>query len=389
MKILIEFYDRSVLKNIVAALAVNPDKIMFFYDKTEFNYVEIYSTYLACQKHIPHLSFEIGTTDYHDYDLIDKKLGAYIEENRADELCIDLTGGSELMVIAGYQAGIRAQIPVYYTDIYKNSIVDLYSKKEKYRSMPFELTDIIEAAGGKMMGYTDPEHLNSSRQQLAELAGLILKNNESWSKTSRYFQKNSAANRHNHGLHFEAPPEIIKEGSSVPDKQLMYAFQKQRFISGLSYHKDRLSFDYKSRQTMDYMASYGVWLELYTYFTALSIPFLRDVKTSIKIDWNRHDDAEIIGNEVDVTAMFGCRPVVISCKQSPNPIGADVLNELYVVSRRLGGKYAVPVLVTYSKIKSEHHGIYLKAKEMGLKILDYDDIMSRDFAQRLKNIILK
>ena len=63
MKILIEFYDRSVLKNMVAALSLQPDYLTFFYDKEMFDTFEIYSTYLACKKYLPALKFELRSVD--------------------------------------------------------------------------------------------------------------------------------------------------------------------------------------------------------------------------------------------------------------------------------------------------------------------------------------
>ena len=386
MKILIEFYDRSVLKNMVAALSLQPDYLTFFYDKEMFDTFEIYSTYLACKKYLPTLKFELRSVDYHDYPMIESKIGQYILDNCDNNICIDLTGGSELMTIAGYNAGKNANVQVFFSDIYKSEVVRLTQNGPKYRSLPFTLEDIIEAGGGKLSGFTPTDWLTKHKKELYAMSKKVLASPKAWSDTCRFFQKTRGQKTSN-PLHFEVSLNHTASNAGLPDKRMLYSCQSCRLIQNLLYTKQRLSFDFTFRRAAEYMSSYGVWLELFSYYEMLKIPKIRDVKTSIKIDWNRRDDIEIIGNEVDVTAMYGCRPVVVSCKQSTNPVSADALNELYVVARRIGGKYSIPILITRSDIKHEHSGIYMKAREMKMHVLDASDILSQDFCLRLGRII--
>ena len=137
---------------MVAALSLQPDHLIFFYDNEMFDTFEIYSTYLACKKYLPALKFELRSVDYHDYPMIESKIGQFIQDNCNDDICIDLTGGSELMTIAGYNAGKNANVQVFFSDIYKSEVVSLTKNGPKYRSLPFTLEDIIEAGGGKVAG---------------------------------------------------------------------------------------------------------------------------------------------------------------------------------------------------------------------------------------------
>lgn len=388
MKILIEFYDRSTLKNLVAALGIRPDIIMFFYDPNIFPYQGIYSTYTVCKKYIPHLNYELGTVDVHDYAQIYSALEAYIHSSEGDEIYIDLTGGSELTVIAAYDVALKHNIHMYFTDISKNSIINLTTKKEQYRSLPFDIEDMVDASGGKMLSHTDDDYLKANKKSLYNMAAYILKNGNGWLKTCQYFQKHNVRLRQSKSLHFKAPFERHKNDPKLlPDMDYVYEMSHQRMIRNLFITTEGVSFDYKDHQMFEYVSSFGAWLELYTYYHVLDIPGLHDVHTSLKVDWNAHDQIEIVGNEMDVTAMYGCRPVIISCKQSKSPIGAEVLNELYVVSRRIGGKYAIPILVTMSQMRTKHLGIYLKAKEMGIHMLDATDILSNNYGTKLRRII--
>jgi len=379
MKILLEYYDKNSLKNIPAILGTMPDKVVFFYDIKKFSHEEVISTGHACRNYIPHLKFEVVTIDNHDYDMIERKVDGYIRENPGDDFMIDLTGGSELLSIIGYKASKDTGIEMLYSDILKNSIIDLSVNQEKYRAFPFELKDIIEAQSGILIGYTNEKFLFKQKEHLYTLSIKLLRNVSQWSKTCTYFQKNSIDNRSNGNYTFEGRPS-----NNYPDKDLMYEFQKHQLIKHLSFNNHMIRFEYQDKKSMELLSSYGLWLELYTYYCAQEIKELHDVKTSIKIDWNRLDSNTIIGNEIDVTAMYKSRPVIISCKLSENATNADALNELYVVSHRIGGEYAIPVLVTYSDIKAKRLGVYMKAKEMGIRVMDRTDILSDHFDLKLK-----
>ena len=126
-----------------------------------------------------------------------------------------------------------------------------------------------------------------------------------------------------------------------------------------------------------------------TYYALRSSKKFHDVKNSLKVDWNRNDTQDIIGNEIDVTAMYGCIPVVISCKMSENSTDADAVNELYAVSHRISRGHVIRVMVTFSDIKQRRLGIYLKAREMGIIVLDETDVKHPDFAARLERAICR
>ncbi len=374
---------------MVGVLGISPDVVMYFYDPSIFPYQDIYCTYNACKKYIPSLSYEVGRINEHDYDDIFRTVTTYIENwDAGDELFIDLTGGSELAVIAAYDAGRAAGCHIYFTDVVRNSVINLTSKAEQYRSLPFEVEDMIAASGGKMLSCTDDQYLQKNRGALSHMARFILENNAAWLRTCQYFQKHNIELRQSDSLHFSGRFDRAKsENRSVPDMNFLYEFSHQRLITNLGESGGRISFDYRDNRMLDYISSFGVWLELFTYYHMLDISGVHDVHTSIKIDWNALDDADVIGNEIDVTAMYGCRPVLISCKQSAGAVTAATLNEIYVVARRIGGKYAIPVLVTYSQMRQKHQGIYLKAREMGIHMMDYDDIMSDRFSERLQKKI--
>lgn len=388
MRLLIEFYHRNVLENIIAPQGLAPDCVMYFYDPAVVSHYDVFNTYYACKKYTPHLQLELGTYSSKDYKVIDQKLEQYLRQNNTDELCIDLTGGNELTAVASYRWAQELGIPLVYTDPRQQVIKDLADQTRVLGYPTFEFADIIEAAGGRMLGVSDAKYLAKERESLQRMTQKILANVPVWSKTCAYFQKHSVKNRTNNDFYFSGKLDRNNEGyGKFPNEDLMYEFQRQRLIEHLKLNGERIEFDYRNRLSMEYMASFGVWLELHTYYAVLDVPDIADVQTSVKLDWNRMDQQDIVGNEIDVTAIYGSCPVIISCKLSENGTDASALNEIYTVSRRIGGDYAIPILVTYSEIKSRRTGLYMKAKEMGIVVMDKTDIMGPNFTAKLEKSI--
>lgn len=388
MRLLIEFYHKNILENMVAALGLTPDIIMFYFDPDYFTHTAVYNTYLACKKYIPHLKLEVGTYGSMDYDHLEEQLFAYIRENTSEEIIVDITGGNELTAVAAYRCSEKTDITLVYSDIRGSRIVNINKPEMRYGCHSFEIGDIIEAAGGKLVSWTDDDYLEKNKEKLYPMAEQILRNVNTWSLTCSYFQKNGVYNRENKELHFEGKVDINpKTHKRSPDEHMMRALARSRIISRLYMKNDRIEFDFRDRESMGYLASFGVWLEIWTYYALKKSGRFHDVKNSVKVDWNRNDDYEIVGNEIDDTAMFGCVPVVISCKMSENSTDADAVNEIYTVSHRVSRGHVIRALVTFSDIKERHSGIYLKAREMGIIVMDRSDILHPDFPQRLERAI--
>lgn len=388
MRLLIEFYHKNILENMVAALGLSPDIIMFYFDPEYFTHSAVYNTYLACKKYIPHLKLEVGTYASADFPNMEAGLLEYIRENSGEEIIVDLTGGNELSAVAAYRCSEKEKVSLVFSDIRNSRIVNIGDPDIRYGCHSFEVGDIIEASGGKIVTWTDDDYLEKNREKFLPMAEQILRNVNTWSLTCSYFQKNGVYNRENNVLHFEGKIDINpKTHKRSPDEHMMRALARARIITRLYMKNDRIEFDFHDRESMGYLASFGVWLEIWTYYALKRSDKFHDVKNGIKVDWNRNDDYEIVGNEIDDTAMFGCVPVVISCKMSEHSTDADAVNELYTVSHRVSRGHVIRALVTFSDIKERHSGIYLKAREMGIIVMDRSDILHPDFTERLERAI--
>ena len=130
-----------------------------------------------------------------------------------------------------------------------------------------------------------------------------------------------------------------------------------------------------------YVINYGIWLELFVYIHAKRSGAFDDVRLGALIDWNTYDNMRVVGNEIDVVLSDNSMPVFISCKL--RNADAAAVNELLIEKKRIGGWFSKGILVAFGKDKQEKTATYLRAKELGIEILDAKDIMSADFGERL------
>ena len=388
MKLLIEFYHKNILENMVVPMSVQPDIVMFYFDPVFFTHTAVYDTYLSCRKYNPHLKLEIGTYDSTDFWALEEKLSGYLEENKNETLMIDLTGGNELAAVAAYRCALHTPADLICGDIRNFRIYSLNSPDKRFCCQGFEIGDIVEAAGGKVMSSADSVYLEKNRENLYATACKVLENVSAWAEICAFLQKNSVSSRAKRSCHFSGSLERPGKGrGQTLDTKLMHFLARTHLITNLSIKNDSIQFDYKDLDSLNLLTTYGVWLEFLTYYALKMSKKFHDVRNSLKVDWNRNDTQDIIGNEIDVTAMYGWVPVVLSCKMSENATDADAVNELYAVSHRMSRGHVIRVLVTYSNIKERRMGIYLKAREMGIIVIDESDIRHPDFPKRLERAI--
>ena len=88
-------------------------------------------------------------------------------------------------------------------------------------------------------------------------------------------------------------------------------------------------------------------------------------QAGVMIDWDGTVDAGYdVVNEIDVIALDGFVPVIVSCKCG-NQANKDAIYELETVARRFGGKYARKMLVSAKNMTPADKR---RAAEMGIDI---------------------
>lgn len=384
MMTLIKYYDKDVLKNIMAPLTIKPDRIVFLYDKEIRDYSYFYGLKKCFQRHMPHIILEKSSVDILDMEDISKKTCAILEQE--SQYCMDLTGGSELMMIAGYKVAMENDVCLYYTDLINGSIINLKDNSYVMNTTSLTLEDFVEARGASFMGNSHAEPKVERYNDILKMCMILFDNLQQWKKTCSYLQIVTARVPH-HELHIESRMGTSqKNGRKVsPNRELLYAFEAFGFLKNLKMTKDRIQFTYSSLESKQYMINYGVWLELYVFIAAKKTGAFNDVELGMMIDWNAYDGSTVAGNEIDVVLSDRSLPVFISCKLRQADTAA--LNELVVAKKRVGGWFSKGVLVAFGTDKQHQSGTYKRAQELGIAMLDAKDILSPDFGERLVQAI--
>lgn len=384
MSVLLEYYDKDVLKNIVGVLTLRPEKVIFLYDSGMQDMTAFRALRTCFARHLPDLVVETCAVESASMDKIYHRTLQVLQAHT--DCTIELTGGSELMVIAGFRAGMESGARLVHTDLVGHCIKDLLSDAVIAQAVKLSLEDFVDARGACFVGESHHPPMPQRYDAIWQMARYLFRHLSEWKTTCSYLQT-VAARYLPHEVYMDSKEQIyMKSGKKVsPDRAILKEFQRLGFIRNLVMTQDRVHFSFCSVEDRSYCTGYGVWLELYVYIAAARSGVFDDVKLGTMIDWNAYDGVVVAGNEIDVILMEQSLPVFISCKLRNADTAA--LNELLIAKKRVGGWFSKGVLVTFSKEKIEHSGTYQRAKELGLEMLDAADILSEDFGARLVKVI--
>lgn len=379
MLTIIEFFDKDAIKNILAVLSIKPDKVVFLYDK-EIRNMNFFLGLRRCfKRHFPEIIFEKYPVDIGSIPDIYEKTVQIIEEN--EKCMIELTGGSELMMIGAYKAGRDKNVEMVYTDIIAGKIIGIDDNSNVRKTASLSLNDFIDARGACFIGNSHHEPEEKRYQHILKMSRIIFENLKAWKNTCMFLQTAMAESSPS-DLELKSRCILMqRDGRKVqPDRSLLSSFQKNGFIRELNFTSENIRFEFTSKESKSYMINFGVWLELFVFISAKMAGQFEDVKLGTMIDWNAYDGITIAGNEIDVILTDNSLPVFISCKMRDADTAA--INELLIAKKRLGGWFSKGILITFGNDKSAKTGTYKRAQELGIEILDKQDITSKDFVQR-------
>ncbi len=383
----IDFYDKDTVKNILGCLSVKPDRIVFIYDseiKDKNRFVCLESCF---KKHLPNIIFEIRPVDINDVIMIYKTVIDVIDTYSRDGRCVmDITGGSELMTVAGAKAAIETKTKMLYSDIIEGRIINVEDKADFVPAETLTLDDYVEAKCAVFIGNSHDAPDESRFGAILDMCEYIFSHLKEWRVTCSYIQQAMASTPKSDVdlrsvLYFKT-----KGGHKVsPDIKMLEKFQELGFIKDLYVSEKHIVFSFKSEKYKSYLINFGVWLELFVYIHAIKTGEFSDVRLGAMVDWDIFDDKSVPGNEIDVVFTDASMPVFVSCKLTEATTSA--INELVIERKRIGGWFSKAIIVTFSNDKKENSGVYKRAKELGVEMLDKNDIISGEFGKRLVSAV--
>lgn len=385
MRTLIEFYDADITTSMISVLTFRPDKVVYLYDKRLVKKADVHHLFKGCQAHLPELYMEKYLVETSDIFAIEEILRKVICE--CEDCSIDLTGGPDLMVVAGYKMGMEYALPLLHVDMQRKQMINLQNPEAAGLPLAsLTLEDYIFVTGAYLLGYSKKAPEPDLYGKVLSMCHLVFFHLQEWKETCLYLQTVMAKRA---GLEFHGAPYItLKNGQKMsPSAKLLEGAVRYGFIEELQIPGDGVHFRFVSQDTKESMLTYGSWLELFTYIHVNEIEGFGGARLGMSLDWNAYDGVEILGNEIDVTFIKDSIPIFISCKLTEPD--ADAIHELMVIRNRLGGKYGKGVLVSFSDMKRQNTPMNRKARELDILVLDKNDILAPDFRNRFRNLILE
>lgn len=386
MKTIIELYDKDPFHNVFSALALKPERVLFAGDlKSKAEFAEKRVAAFLRKKGL-RIKTGFLTVDLSDYPSLLNTLSELVKT--FPDCALEIAGGDSRLLFAAGAISEKLGIPAFFFDQNHNRFQNIF-RCESLRELSFPghitVEDTLMLAGGSLMRHGHFDDRSISPEDFADIDavwGIFLQFHSAWSKNVQYLQK-LKINRENFcdaPLSFRTP-----EGTVRCNPEIMRHLAAPGILRELQITKNRIRFRYKNELLRRCLSDVGIWLELHTFRTALRSGYFDDARISVVVDWNGEEDEQInTTNEIDVILTKGIRPLFISCKMSrPAP---SALNEIHTLARLFGGASAKAVVVTLCALSSCAPHIYKRALDLGITVVEYDDIVGGRLLDILKTI---
>lgn len=375
---LIEFYDNGSLENIISLEEGRYSQVVYLYfadaGTPTDQEVEVLRNFIRRRFRIPAEFLPIREKSIASVcSTFDKVLST-------QESCvIDMTGGPEIFsAAAGYYIAQKSQKPVTLQqyDIRRDTLVFRHPESDRPLCRPeLSVAECVALQGAIVMHSTPYDAADAVMEaEILRLWGLVSDVPKQWN----YFCSLPGYSRSQFGNRFEKSVTSQHEFDSYQTvaqrlrKDGLMQNETAQVVKGRKYQTFALNVPKEAR--MLYRKG-GNLLEMYCGLAVTRAGGFHDCHVSVSLDWDsrivRH--APDVRNEIDVMAVYGHIPVLISCKNTK--IENEYLYEIMIMAKHYGGRYARPVIV--SSVENLPN-IALRAKEMGILLIENVQNMSLD-----------
>ena len=410
---LIEFFDSKAIDNVIGALLLKPDRVVFVGNNR--NVMDARLPYYRALLKERGIFTEIIVRSVNRNSLtatlsaLEEILDSY------DDCIFDIEGGDEMYLMAvGMIMAKREGTQVHRIHVQTNKIHDCDMDGNVCTATDFDVSvkEYLMAGGGEIV-YDRHEYMltfdwhfdSELEEDIRVLWGICARNNFSWNRHINTLAQMAIAFKLTRSQEWSFDPEVGKRymayngGGYCLELPLLRELERCGFIRNLVYEETRVAFAFKNHLIRRILTNAGQILELYVAMHLLKIPktnrdpkpYCHDVRVGVHIDWNRTDDESLIQtvNEIDVIAMRDAVPVFVSCKN-----GSFTVDELYkfrTVADRFGYGYAIMILVMTDPERLGYSGDYIttRAADMGIRVIssvhDMDEIeFSKELSLKIR-----
>ena len=385
MNVDIEFFDAEPIENIVTCLNFKMDKVIYFGNAHEMT-IEKRSITAKNLKHI------CGIEDVSFIEISKDNLERLVEvlenviedeKSKGNHCFADVTGGGDMELVAIGMLIVRQNLPIHRFDMESGKLIMLNENgganieaMVPKRKIEVNLDDIMEIHGGAI-DYNEesiPLEVYESKEfesDVEKMWQIVRKDPRVWNGIAAVFKNlnNYEVSLNKIATWKSKVESVSKSTGDVRKPEIFYSYfnklVKIGIIENVKKEQGKFEFKYKNDAVKQCIIDEGTILELHTYYTMKNSGKYTDCRRSVHINWDADvgllDDG--VENEIDVMAMKGYMPVIVSCKNGR--VKKNALYELETVSNRFGGKYARKILVSSQGLTA---GDAKRAREMGIEV---------------------
>lgn len=392
MNVLFEFYDPDEpILNLISCMVIKPDVCVFVGDEKLKK--------SRCRRPVENalkmagmdLEIRFVPMDLYDYRNIAGVFEALLDEYSGARRILDVSGGNDLLLLTAGRCTANRDIHVVSHLMGRNCMVWLSGENAgAFQDYDVHITvpQAIAMAGGALVrhGHVNPAAM--SDETMSAIAGMFTvyrENRVKWPQFVTYIQQADDPRYHmGTGTDILAPRKFLVNGREVHvDLNILGRLADLKVVEDIRINSSEVAFRYTSKEIAGYLRDVGIWLELYLYVTMARSGLFDHVDINTVVSWDDDEDSEDTINEIDLIATAGVGRMFISCKTALPDNAA--LNEIATLARRFGGRYAIPVLATMGDLKTDSPAVFRRAVEMGIVVLDADDLEPDALVKKLRN----
>ena len=382
MKTLIELYDERPIDNVLATEMFRPRETVFVCPPEIAENRELkralntYFVHRGCP-----VKLRFVPVSLLDAVKVEKKLQQVLAES--EDCALDISGGTDAALFAA--GAVSGGIPVITYSHNKNCFYEIKNAPFA-RALPctvrLDAASCFLMAGGTLQpGRGDSQRLRGELQRIDRLFAVYCRHRNIWNKQISYLQKISGAS--DPSMQAEGPRSGKADNGIVHlDASLLTELADEGLIQRLQLDGERVSFRFADELVRFWLRDMGSVLELHVFRACLAAGCFDDVVLSAVVNWDGAPMQNAVTNEIDVMAVRGIHPLMISCKTCE--IRTEALNELAILRDRFGGKGSRAMIVTSASPSKGRTVMRRRAAELGIEVVEWNDLPLDQLVERLR-----
>ncbi|MBP3448580.1 MAG: DUF1887 family protein [Clostridia bacterium] len=383
MKTLVELFDTCQLTNVIAGISCLPEKIIFLGDAEVMNQDrrDALDRFFRMRKQTVKLEYISVKID--SYSDILTKMERVLSMNQ--DVCIDITGGREMVLTVLGEAAYCHNLPLIRFDVSTGKMLRIKNAQHIPIPTPAIITvrQSVVLNGGEVISpqnYLSPQQLTPSFcKEIRSLFAISKQKPKLWNQFAIALEGLLNCARVTPELKVYADLSGISETQykKLTDYNYFDQLSDAGLILGYKEENGKLFFQYKNEQVHQCMSKAGNILEIYSYMLLNELSkahpgLFGDMRMGVLADW----DGKMIPrcysgtrNEIDLMVTKNAIPIFISCKHGE--VLKEALYELHTVAEHYGGEYAKKVLITaeLSNSPTKRKSFLDRASDMGITVI--------------------